>query len=373
MTDLLSDEELGKIPFGALKIAEMLAAAGFQSWIVGGCVRDLLRGEKPSDWDLCTTATPDEIMKVFPRTVPTGIEHGTVTVLFPKSQYEVTTLRGEGAYTDGRHPDSVEFTTDLTRDLARRDFTINAMAVDLTTGIVHDPFHGLDDLQNKVIRCVGDPMERFAEDGLRILRAARFCATLGFDLDKKTEAAIVLNVETFVKVSMERVHAEIVKMFTKADQPSRGLKVMDRTGLLADICPVIKKFRPEAVDGQKKDFVLRMATFLHEGRVTAAQADAWLRSFKTSNADRERIVRILDMYTPAYNMTPEEWRKWASRVGRPHIQDLLDSYWPESMHKAILLVLKDAPLSVKDLVITGHDVLAAGVESHRGDGLVDHV
>src|SRR5262249_10771287 len=162
--------------------------------------RDLLLGRVANDWDIATDARPDELLRTFPRAVPTGIEHGTITVVRDGHHYEVTTLRGEGTYSDGRRPDWVDFVDDITADLARRDFTVNAIAVDPVDGKLIDPHGGRADLGRKVLRAVGNPLERFSEDGLRVLRAARFVATLEFTLDPSTEQAIAPTLDTFRKV-----------------------------------------------------------------------------------------------------------------------------------------------------------------------------
>ena len=186
------------MPDAVAQIADVLARAGHRTWIVGGVVRDLVRAtstgarsEAPAgDWDLATSAPPDVVLRSFRRAIPTGVQHGTVTVMVGKVGYEVTTLRGETAYTDGRHPDSVFFVDDIVADLARRDFTVNALAFDPLRDELIDPFGGLRDLGAGILRAVGDPAARFAEDGLRVLRAARFAATLELELEPATAAAI---------------------------------------------------------------------------------------------------------------------------------------------------------------------------------------
>ena len=183
---------------------------GFEAFIVGGCVRDVLLNKKPQDWDITTNAKPEEIKKIFKRTVDTGIEHGTVSVLISKTAYEVTTYRIDGKYLDGRHPDKVEFSPLLDEDLKRRDFTINAMAYSKRSGIV-DLFEGREDLNKGLIRCVGVARERFSEDALRILRAIRFSACLGFEIEEETKKAILEIAPNLLKVSKERVWVELNK------------------------------------------------------------------------------------------------------------------------------------------------------------------
>ena len=219
------------VPEDVLALCRELDQHGHQSWIVGGCVRDILRGGEAHDWDIATSARPDDVIHCFRRVVPTGMDHGTVTVLWKGEAYEVTTLRGEGPYSDGRRPDSVFFVDDIERDLARRDFTVNAIAYDPVSKGLSDPFGGRADIQSKTIRAVGEPLARFREDGLRVLRAARFCATLEFDLESETEAAIPGGLDVFERVSAERVRDEWVKTLN-ADRPSLGFEVMQRTGIL---------------------------------------------------------------------------------------------------------------------------------------------
>jgi tRNA nucleotidyltransferase (CCA-adding enzyme) len=228
--------DLAAVPRDVLELCERLRSQGKRAWIVGGCVRDLLLGRTASDWDVATDARPKELLRIFPRAIPTGIEHGTVTVVKEGHHYEVTTLRGEGTYTDGRRPDWVEFVDDITADLARRDFTVNAIAVDPLDGKLIDPFDGRGDLARGLLRAVGDARERFAEDGLRVLRAARFVATLELALDPATEAAIRPTLDTYRKVAHERVRDEWVKTM-KARAPSRAFEVMRRTGILEVTCP----------------------------------------------------------------------------------------------------------------------------------------
>ena len=189
-----------EVPEKAEKIIDALQEHGYDAYVVGGCVRDSLLHRSPADWDITTSATPEEVKKIFPRTVDTGIQHGTVTVLMDKEGFEVTTYRIDGEYEDGRHPKEVIFTPSLKEDLRRRDFTINAMAYNHRTGLV-DIFGGVEDLKNKVVRCVGEPQERFTEDALRILRAVRFSAQLGFDIDERTQEAARELAETLKKIS----------------------------------------------------------------------------------------------------------------------------------------------------------------------------
>ena len=233
-----------KIPDILKKMNEIFAQHGYKAYLVGGAVRDMLMGKEPHDWDVTTDATPEQVMSIFRKVIPTGIAHGTVTVHFMKNEIEVTTFRTESDYSDGRHPDKVEYTGNIEEDLSRRDFTINAIASYLGDGTITDPFHGRDDIKRKVIRTVGNPLERFSEDGLRPVRAVRFSAQLGFEIERETLKAIsepeILK-KTF-GISLERFRDELLKLM-KAEKPSAGLKLMEESGILDIFIPEFKKCR----------------------------------------------------------------------------------------------------------------------------------
>lgn len=200
-----------KIPEKAQFIIDKIAAAGFEAYVVGGCVRDSVLGREPEDWDITTSARPEQVKELFGRTIDTGIQHGTVTVMLDKEGFEVTTYRIDGKYEDSRHPKEVTFTPSLKEDLRRRDFTINAMAYNEKTGLV-DIFGGLEDIEDKRIRCVGDPEARLREDALRIMRAIRFSAQLGYTIEDETGAAIRKLAPTLSAISAERIQTELVKL-----------------------------------------------------------------------------------------------------------------------------------------------------------------
>lgn len=208
-----------EIPQGAAKVLTQLQTNGYEAFVVGGCVRDSLMGRNPSDWDITTSALPKEVKQCFSKTIDTGIEHGTVTVRMDGESYEVTTYRIDGKYEDARHPKEVIFTPNLEEDLKRRDFTINAMAYNESTGLV-DLYGGVKDIEEKKIRCVGNPMERFSEDALRMLRALRFSAQLDFSIDEETFAAIQELAPTLEKISAERIQVELVKLIS-SNHPER--------------------------------------------------------------------------------------------------------------------------------------------------------
>ena len=410
------ESHLAVVPKDALGLCDKLRASGKRAWIVGGCVRDMLLGREVSDWDLCTDARPDELMRIFPRAIPTGIEHGTVTVVVAGKHYEVTSLRGEGAYTDGRRPDSVHFVDDITADLARRDFTVNAIAIDPLTAAIIDPFDGQKDLEAKVLRAVGDPRERFSEDGLRVLRAARFVATLELSLDAATEQAIEPTLDTFRKVSAERVRDEWVKTM-KARRPSRAFDVMRRTGILGVTCPELlegwgmeqNKYHAydvwrhgmECMDAcagaGKSDPILRIAALLHDvgkprsrahsdktndwtfydhERIGAEIAEPICTRLRFSNDERARIVDLVRHHLFHYSA---EWsdatvRRWIRRVGKDRVQDLyaineadvrgkgkdcsldLAALAGLKAHVEKVLLAGDA-LSTRDLRVNGRDLM----------------
>jgi tRNA nucleotidyltransferase (CCA-adding enzyme) len=267
-----------KIPENVEKIINTLEAAGFEAYAVGGCVRDTLLNRTPNDWDITTSAHPEDVKKLFKVTFDTGIEHGTVSVLLDKVVYEVTTYRIDGEYDDARHPNSVLFTDSLKEDLRRRDFTINAMAYNPRTGIV-DLYGGREDIENRIVRCVGDAKERFDEDALRILRAVRFAAQLGYTIEKETKKAITELAENLKKISAERIREEFLKMIT-SDNPGYIVEAYE--------LGITKVFLPEfdlmmrtpqnnphhaytvgvhtvkVMENIKADKVLRLAALLHD-------------------------------------------------------------------------------------------------------------
>ncbi len=224
------------VPNNADKALDVLTSSGYEAYVVGGCVRDAYLGLTPSDWDVTTSAAPDEIKKVFEncRVIETGIKHGTVSVIIDDELIEITTMRVDGDYTDNRHPDSVSFTKDILKDLSRRDFTVNAMAYNPKVGLV-DPFGGIRDIDNRIIRCVGVADKRFSEDALRIMRAVRFSSTLDFDIEESTAESIIKNKALLNNVASERIRVELLKLLC-------GRRVYR---VLKDFHPVIFEIIPE--------------------------------------------------------------------------------------------------------------------------------
>lgn len=267
-----------QLPEKVNTIIQTLQEHGYEAYAVGGCVRDSLLGREPGDWDITTSASPEETKKLFERTVDTGIEHGTVTVLLGKEGFEVTTYRIDGKYEDSRHPTEVIFTRNLREDLLRRDFTINAMAYNDTEGIV-DIFGGMDDLKRKIIRCVGNARERFGEDALRIMRGVRFAAQLGFSLEKETKEAMTELAPTLEKISAERIQTELVKLLV-SDSPEL-IREAYHLGITAVILPEfdemmrtgqetkyhrydVGEHTVQAVCNVPPDKVLRLTMLLHD-------------------------------------------------------------------------------------------------------------
>lgn len=376
----------GAIPREVLAVCRRLEEAGHRAWVVGGCIRDLLMGRAVNDWDLATSALPGDVQRTFSRTIPTGIEHGTVTVLWKGEAYEVTTLRGEGEYTDGRRPDSVEFVHRIEDDLERRDFTVNAIAYDPLTDELVDPWGGLPDLEAKVIRAVRDPKLRFGEDGLRVLRAARFCATLGFALEPETEAAIPGSLETFRKVSPERVHEEWKKALKKSDAPSAAFEVMRRTGILDVTCPDMAALDGDAwartmarLDAAPADVELRLAALWVDVHAAPARVDAWLREIRASNQERKRVVHLAShaAVPSADALDAPQLRRWLRDVGREHVNDVLALGRADGLDVDALAARAEeelaagVPLLPKELPIGGGDVMKAlDVEPSRAVGEV---
>lgn len=267
-----------QLPEKVKYIIDTIMEAGYEAYAVGGCIRDSILLREPSDWDITTSASPYQVKELFRRTLDTGIKHGTVTVMLDKEGFEVTTYRIDGEYEDGRHPKEVTFTRNLTEDLKRRDFTINAMAYNEKDGLV-DIFGGLDDIRNRIIRCVGNPLDRFSEDALRMMRAVRFSAQLGYQIEAETSKAISILASNLKKISAERIQTELVKLLISPN-PDYLTKAYE-TGITAvilpefDLCMQTEQRNPhhcynvgvhtlEAVKAVRRDRVLRLAMLFHD-------------------------------------------------------------------------------------------------------------
>ena len=337
------------LPRKVLMIINNLQLHGYEAFAVGGCVRDSILARRPEDWDITTSAKPEEIKRLFRRTVDTGIEHGTVTVIIGKDSYEVTTYRVDGAYEDGRHPKEVRFTSRLEEDLQRRDFTINAMAYNDDVRLV-DVFGGMKDLNHHLIRCVGDPRERFSEDALRILRAVRFSAQLNFPIEPDTAEAIKELAPTLEKISAERIQAELVKLLV-SPHPER-IRDAYELGITKVILPEwdamagveqntphhrydVAEHTIRAMKYVKRDKILRLTMLFHDmgkpstkttdenGRdhfkghalVSEEIARKVLRRLKFDNETVKTVTRLVCYHDYRMEATPKNVRRAMNRIG----------------------------------------------------------
>lgn len=369
-------------------ILNELRGHGYEAFAVGGCVRDTLLLRIPGDWDITTAAKPEEVKKVFGRTIDTGLQHGTVTVMRDHVGYEITTYRIDGEYEDGRHPKEVAFTADLKEDLQRRDFTINAMAYSHETGIV-DIFGGMEDLKNRTIRCVGTAVERFTEDALRILRAIRFSAQLDFSIEEETRNALSEIAPNLAHVSKERIQVELTK--TLLSGRPEHVRMTEETGMIPYISPSFAKafmpaerkeeefFRLQRAAQLPKDKAARWAAFLAE-----AGEQVLVRILKELKLDNDTISRgrvLVRWYKepfPELSKTEEEnppEDRWLRRMMSTMDDDLFDlllCFWeklrPEEAAAVCLfrerteLIRKRGDcIRMKQLAVGGNDLLAAGV------------
>ena len=357
-----------QLPYEVEWVIGKIRDAGYEAFAVGGCVRDTLLGRTPEDWDVTTSARPEAVKAIFERTVDTGLQHGTVTVLKNRKGYEVTTYRIDGEYHDGRHPDSVEFTPNLLEDLKRRDFTINAMAYSHETGIV-DEFGGMEDLKAGIVRCVGRPEDRFTEDALRLLRALRFSAQLGFEIEESTYAAIKTIAPNLAKVSKERVQAELTKLLLSA-HPERIL-LLKETGLSAQIVPGFDAvFAPALFSKLSRlpaEKSLRWAGFLL--CQSTKQAEAVLKGLKMDNETIGNVSRMIEGAKETLPLEKPAVRRAMSRYtpyqleGALKLKELMGSPDAGEIRRLREEIIRDGDcVSLKDLAVKGRDLLEAGVE-----------
>ena len=408
--------------------------AGFKAYLVGGAVRDIFLHKKPHDFDVATNATPQDVMKLFKVVIPTGFEHGTVTVHFEGLEIEVTTFRTESGYSDGRHPDSVNYAATIEEDLSRRDFTINAIAADLKNGKIVDPFGGRRDIKKKVIRTVGKARDRFTEDGLRPVRCLRFACKLGFSIEKCTYSELFDDEirKKIGSISIERFRDEFDKILASA-KPSVGLKLLEETGMTSIFIPELLVGRGCVQSDQKgfHDFDVldhlyyacdgapiekpnvRLAALFHdigkpaakkiiEGNITfynherigSKLTQQILTRLKYPNAVIDDVCHLINehMFNYESNWTVPAVRRFIIRVGQDHLEDLFDLRLADmyGMHNQpieykysavinLLVELKDRiaveleknnALSLKDLAINGNDLIAAGFEKGKKLGLI---
>lgn len=392
------------VPREVIDFARVFRDAGYELYLVGGAVRDALMGGNRSDYDFATSAEPHEISSLFRRVIPTGIRHGTVTVPFKKRLFEVTTFRIDGDYGDSRHPDSVTFTRSLQEDLARRDFTINAIAYDPISRELTDPHGGRRDIQERIIRTVGSAEERFSEDALRILRAVRFSAQLQFHVHPEVDSAITLLAPTITRIAVERVSTELRKMML-ATRPSIGWHHMERTGLLAFLIPELLEDRSIPVPvfahllascdcAPANHEVLRWAALFHDiakprcysrdsrgvsfvghDTLSAEMAQEILRRLRFPGKTIDDVSHLIRHHMFGYT---SEWsdaaiRRFLSRVGLDHFYDLtalsrVDAcgksgapFDPplirELEHRVESILAVAPPLDKRDLAIGGNEIL----------------
>ncbi len=402
------------VPQAVVYAVQQLNTSGFDAYPVGGCVRDTLRGLQPHDWDITTSATPEQVMAVFAneKVIPTGVQHGTITLLKDGVPLEITTFRIDGVYADGRHPDSVTFSRSLKEDLARRDFTVNAMALDLKNGVV-DLFSGQQDLANKVIRCVGNPDKRFDEDALRVLRALRFAAVLGFDIEPETAAAIRRHKEHLQAVSAERITEEITKLLC-GDDAAKVLREFSDVlvFLVPEIYPLIgfEQHSPyhiydifehtlQALNAVKAEPCLRWAALLHDigkvkcftldedgighfyGHATHSEhiAETVLQRFRMSNKRSERILTLVKYHDlpipPDEGLLTKRLHKFGHEIllellalqdadcaaQAPHLTEERRAEHREVRKMLTRLQQENRCCSLRDLAISGTDLLALGI------------
>lgn len=418
------------LPTTVRELLKKIQEAGYEAYVVGGCVRDSLMGERPQDWDITTSALPMQIKDIFPRTIDTGIQHGTVTVMVNHVGYEVTTYRIDGEYEDGRHPDRVTFTGSLLEDLKRRDFTINAMAYNEKDGLV-DAFGGRQDMEKKVIRCVGEARCRFEEDALRMMRAVRFSARLGYSIEENTAAAIKEMAPRLKQVSAERIQTELTKLLV-SEHPDY-LRAAYETGLTKVFFPEFDRAMETPQNhphhcysvGEhllhsllwvKPDKILRLTMLLHDigkpevrttdeegvdhfyghSSVSRRRAEGILKRLKFDNDTIRKVCRLVEYHDLRPLPVPAAVRKAITKIG-PELfglflqvqqADLLAQAPDKHEEKQQALnriiqvyeqILADEDcLTIKDLAVTGHDLEKAGMKPGKAMGdtlkrLLEHV
>ena len=404
-----------ELPQGAAFVLKRLHDAGYQAYVVGGCVRDTLLGIAPKDWDVCTNALPHEMQRVFGdcHVIETGLQHGTLTVMYDHEPYEVTTFRVDGEYTDHRHPDEVIFVTDVREDLSRRDFTVNAMAWSEETGVV-DAFGGQEDLAARLIRCVGDARKRFGEDALRIMRAMRFASVYGFAIDPDTDEAIHELKNTLDDVAAERIRVELAKLLCGA---GAGNILRTYRDVIFTLFPALApmdgfdqrtphhlwdvwEHTVRAVEAVPATETLRLAMLLHDcGKIAAFSVDdrgeghaygheehsvriaqKVLADLKLDNATRDRVLTLIGSH--GWPVTPERrlLKRRLNQLGEEALRQLIEVKRADALatgtkdtsaveaHRAQTLSALDALLAenpcvtLRDMAVNGRDLMAMGAK-----------
>ena len=404
-----------ELPRGAAFVLKRLHDAGYQAYVVGGCVRDTLLGIAPKDWDVCTNALPHEMQRVFAdcHVIETGLQHGTLTVMYDHEPYEVTTFRVDGEYTDHRHPDEVIFVTDVREDLSRRDFTVNAMAWSEETGVV-DAFGGQEDLAARLIRCVGDARKRFGEDALRIMRAMRFASVYGFAIDPDTDEAIHELKNTLADVAAERIRVELAKLLCGA---GAGNILRTYRDVIFTLFPALApmdgfdqrtphhlwdvwEHTVRAVEAVPATETLRLAMLLHDcGKIAVFSVDDQdeghfygheeqsvriaekvLADLKLDNATRDRVLVLIGSH--GWPVTPERrlLKRRLNQLGEEALRQLIEVKRADALatgtkdaaaveaHRAQTLSALDALLAenpcvtLRDMAVNGRDLMAMGAK-----------
>ncbi len=390
-----------ELPQDVKDMIARLREAGFEAYAVGGCIRDSLLGREPEDWDITTSAKPEEIKSVFEKTVDTGIKHGTVTVLIRQepeqrggryefSSYEVTTYRLDGEYKDGRHPEKVRFTPSLVEDLRRRDFTVNAMAYNDESGLI-DEFGGLSDMDLRRIKCVGDPDERFSEDALRLLRAVRFMAQLGFAIEDETEEAIRRHAENLKNVSKERIYAELTKLV--CSEHPEALSELEKLSMKCYICEGFSELHLSIFDELKgragytevpfEEKHKRYAILLSETGVEGTRR--MLRELRSDNVTIKKTSLLVKYLFISIESSGYAIKLVMQEMDEELFSELLElkelfsetRHYKESCPKEDVselrslfekLIARDEPIYMKDLLVKGSDLIKAGYKPGKEIG-----
>ncbi len=413
-----------QLPRKAEDIIEKIQTAGYEAYAVGGCIRDSILGKEPDDWDITTSAKPEEVKMLFDRTIDTGIQHGTVTVMIGKEGFEITTYRIDGKYEDSRHPKDVTFTSNLKEDLRRRDFTINAMAYNSKDGLI-DLYEGVQDMKQGLIRCVGDAEERFTEDALRMMRAVRFSAQLGYAIEENTKKAIRKLAPTIQNISAERIRTELVKLMTSAHPDF--FRIAYETGITAqvfpefDICMETEQNNPHhcysvgehilhTLSYVENDKVLRLAMLFHDiGKPRTLTIDEEgithnhghaavgeeltvriLKRLKFDNDTIDKVKKLVRYHDRKIETNAKSVRRAVSDIGEDIFPLLFSVKYADIMAqseyqrdeklseletlKSIYgrIIEEKNCLSLKDLAVTGGDLIAAGMKPGREIGTALH-
>ena len=412
-----------KLPSGVSYIIRELNRNRHEAYVVGGSIRDALIGLVPKDYDITTSANPEEVMRIFKKTIPTGIQHGTVQVITSDGMYDVTTYRSEGDYRDNRYPTNVIFIDDLVEDLKRRDITINAMAYNTEKGII-DPFNGTEDIKGRIIKAVGNPTERFKEDALRILRAVRLATVLDFNIEENTLQAIVETMDGLRFISVERIREELDNILL-SDNPSRGISLLYHLGLMKYVLPelmpiaIFNQFNPyhdkdvlnhtlEVLENTPKNLAIRLAALLHDSgkpstftvdekgighfydheKISAQISKLALSRLKYDNKTVNTVNKLISFHMVSLETKNElKLKKLINNLGKENISALIDLKTadfiakPDSgssklyevaefRNRVLQIIERKDPLSVKDLAIDGNDILNLGVKEGRLIGKV---